>query len=210
MASSKKRKKDDKEKEKPRSNGATNMKANKKQNKVNGGGAAAVEEQEVYEISENSTGESEEIERGEKIQKSNGRSKSRNGKSVGIPKTRRKDDDDDDEEEEDGGGGVEDAKLCRFPMNRIRRIMRIENVNSHITQDAVFLVNKATEMFIERFSEDAYDCSIQDKKKFIHYKHLSSVVSNEERYEFLSDYVPEKLKAEDALEQWKAAVTDAG
>lgn len=28
------------------------------------------------------------------------------------------------------------------------------------------------ELFIERFSEEAYESSVQDKKKFIHYKHL--------------------------------------
>jgi DNA polymerase epsilon subunit 4/chromatin accessibility complex protein 1 len=65
-------------------------------------------------------------------------------------------------------------------------------------------------MFIERFSEEAYDSSVKDKKKFIHYKHLSSVVSNDQRYEFLADSVPEKLKAEAALEEWERGMTDAG
>jgi DNA polymerase epsilon subunit 4/chromatin accessibility complex protein 1 len=50
--------------------------------------------------------------------------------------------------------------------------MRSDNSAPQIMQDAVFLVNKATEMFIERFSEEAYDSSVKDKKKFIHYKHL--------------------------------------
>ncbi|KAF2545482.1 hypothetical protein F2Q70_00019594, partial [Brassica cretica] len=112
-----------------------------------------------------------------------------------------------DEPKESNGGVVvsEDAKMIRFPMNRIRRIMRSDNsAPQTIMQDAVFLVNKATvqyqplceldtevsliamELFIERFSEEAYGSSVKDKKKFIHYKHLSSVVSNEERYEFLA------------------------
>ncbi|KAG2323969.1 hypothetical protein Bca52824_006697 [Brassica carinata] len=102
----------------------------------------------------------------------------------------------------------EDAKMIRFPMNRIRRIMRSDNSAPQIMQDAVFLVNKATELFIERFSEEAYGSSVKDKKKFIHYKHLSSVVSNEARYEFLGDCVPEKLKAEVALEEWERSMTD--
>ncbi|KAH0876874.1 hypothetical protein HID58_064268 [Brassica napus] len=116
-----------------------------------------------------------------------------------------------DEPKESNGGVVvsEDAKMIRFPMNRIRRIMRSDNSAPQIImQDAVFLVNKATELFIERFSEEAYGSSVKDKKKFIHYKHLSSVVSNEERYEFLADCVPEKLKAEVALEEWERSMTD--
>uniref|UniRef100_M4DQ75 Transcription factor CBF/NF-Y/archaeal histone domain-containing protein n=2 Tax=Brassica campestris TaxID=3711 RepID=M4DQ75_BRACM len=116
-----------------------------------------------------------------------------------------------DEPKESNGVVVsEDAKMVRFPMNRIRRIMRSDNSAPQIMQDAVFLVNKATELFIERFSEEAYGSSVQDKKKFIHYKHLSSVVSNEERYEFLADCVPEKLKGEVALEEWERSMTDVG
>ncbi|CAH8386646.1 unnamed protein product [Eruca vesicaria subsp. sativa] len=115
-----------------------------------------------------------------------------------------------DEPKESNGVVVEDAKMIRFPMNRIRRIMRSDNSAPQIMQDAVFLVNKATELFIEKFSEEAYGSSVKDKKKFIHYKHLSSVVSNEERYEFLADCVPEKLKAEVALEEWERAMADVG
>ncbi|CAN7019477.1 unnamed protein product [Brassica rapa subsp. trilocularis] len=116
----------------------------------------------------------------------------------------------DEPKESNGVVVVEDAKMVRFPMNRIRRIMRSDNSAPQIMQDAVFLVNKATELFIERFSEEAYGSSVQDKKKFIHYKHLSSVVSNEERYEFLADCVPEKLKGEVALEEWERSMTDVG
>ncbi|KAF2620836.1 hypothetical protein F2Q68_00042664 [Brassica cretica] len=49
-----------------------------------------------------------------------------------------------DEPVKSNGGGVEDAKMIRFPMNRIRRIMRSDNSAPQIMQDAVFLVNKAT------------------------------------------------------------------
>ncbi|KAJ4915158.1 hypothetical protein Rs2_00708 [Raphanus sativus] len=117
-----------------------------------------------------------------------------------------------DEETKERSNGVvsEEAKMIRFPMTRIRRIMRSDNSAPQIMQDAVFLVNKATELFIERFSEEAYGSSVKDKKKFIHYKHLSSVVSNEERYEFLTDCVPEKLKAEVALEEWERSMADVG
>ncbi|VVA90441.1 unnamed protein product [Arabis nemorensis] len=189
-----------------RSSGANTKK--KTLNKVNSGGNVK-KEPEVYEISESSSSDSVEEPRCDMPEKSNGVvvSKGRNGKGVAIPAKRRK-----NGEEDDGGdvtGGVEDAKTFRFPMNRIRRIMRTDNSAPQIMQDAVFLVNKATEMFIERFSEEAYESSVLDKKKFIHYKHLSSVVSNEERYEFLADCVPEKLKGEVALEEWEKAMTDA-
>ncbi|CAN8311595.1 unnamed protein product [Cochlearia groenlandica] len=136
-------------------------------------------ETEVYEISDSSSGESVE------------------GKEIR------------DEPNRSNGGAVEEAKMFRFPMNRIRRIMRNDDSAPQIMQDAVFLVNKATELFIERFSEEAYESSVKDKKKFIHYKHLSSVVSKEERYEFLEDCVPEKVKAAAAVDEWERAMADA-
>ncbi|CAH8251533.1 unnamed protein product [Arabidopsis lyrata] len=180
---------------------SSGSKARKATNKVN----IVKKVPEIHEISESSSSDSvEEAIRGDAAKKSNGVvSKGRNGKSGGVPTKTSKNREEDD-------GGVEDAKMFKFPMNRIRRIMRIDNSAPQIMQDAVFLVNKATEMFIKRFSEEAYDSSVQDKKKFIHYKHLSSVVSNDERYEFLADSVPEKLKAEAALEEWERGMTDAG
>ncbi|CAK7327424.1 unnamed protein product [Dovyalis caffra] len=109
----------------------------------------------------------------------------------------------DGEEEEDG-------TACRFPMARIKRIMKSEDSDSLFSQDVVFLVNKATEKFVEQFSEEAYDCSVQDRKKSLGYKHLSTVVSKRRRFDFLSDFVPEKLKAEDALEERNLTETGQG
>ncbi|KAJ9188872.1 hypothetical protein P3X46_000228 [Hevea brasiliensis] len=97
----------------------------------------------------------------------------------------------------------EDGTMCRFPMARIKRIIKSEDPGLQLTQDVVFLVNKATEKFIEQFCEEAYGCSVRDRKNYLAYKHLSSAVSKQRRFDFLSDFVPEKLKAEDALAQRK-------
>lgn len=112
----------------------------------------------------------------------------------------------------DDGDGADkgEEKMCKIPINRIKRIIKSEDPDSLITQEALFLVNKATEMLIENFCEDAYKFSVKDRKKNLHYKHLASVVSNETRYEFLSDFVPEKVTAEDALAQSKLAERGAG
>ncbi|KAJ0021751.1 hypothetical protein Pint_32188 [Pistacia integerrima] len=110
----------------------------------------------------------------------------------------------DDEEEK------EDTKDSVFPMSRIKRIMKTQGFDSALTGDAVFLVNKATEKFLEQFSEDAYACCVKDRKKSVAYKHLASVVSKQTRYDFLSDFVPEKIKAEDALSERKLAEIGEG
>ncbi|KAK1259259.1 hypothetical protein QJS04_geneDACA005641 [Acorus gramineus] len=92
--------------------------------------------------------------------------------------------------------------LCRFPESRVRRLMRAEAPGDgfRATKDAVFLINKATERFLQVLSGDACVCSLRDRKRCIGYKHLSSVVCKKKRYEFLSDFVPKKIKAKEALE----------
>ncbi|RWR80319.1 DNA polymerase epsilon subunit C [Cinnamomum micranthum f. kanehirae] len=89
---------------------------------------------------------------------------------------------------------------CSFPMSRIKRLMKNEGVlHFRTTPEFVFLINKATEQFLELFAEDAYACAVRERKKSLNYEHLSSVVTKEKRYEFLSDFVPEKVRAKDAL-----------
>ncbi|XP_058105230.1 DNA polymerase II subunit B3-1 [Magnolia sinica] len=100
-------------------------------------------------------------------------------------------------EEEESSGKKKGLSIC-FPTNRIKRIVRGDCPDFRTTSDSVFLFNKATELFLEHFAEDAYACAVRNPKKSISYEHLSSVVSNK-RYEFLSDYVPQKLRAQDAL-----------
>lgn len=105
---------------------------------------------------------------------------------------------------EDESDMVESAE-CTFPMNRIARIIKSEGSDYRITQEAIFIINKATEKFIEVFCEDSYNCAVQDRRNSIGYKQLSTVVSKEDRFEFISDVVPQKVKAERALAERKAS-----
>ncbi|CAI9770823.1 unnamed protein product [Fraxinus pennsylvanica] len=107
------------------------------------------------------------------------------------------------EEEEEENSGT--TTLYKFPMNRVSRIIKSEDSDLRISQEAVFLVNKASEKFLELFCREAYACAFMDSKKHIGYNHLSSVVSKRRRFDFLSDFVPEKVKAEDALKQLSMA-----
>ncbi|KAK4779499.1 hypothetical protein SAY87_015605 [Trapa incisa] len=105
------------------------------------------------------------------------------------------------EEEEEG---EDESKLNAIPMSRVQRIVKSEGSDLRINQEAYFLINKATEKFIEQFCEDAFtSAAARDRKRFLKYSHLSSVVSKERRYDFLLDFVPEKVKAEDALKEIK-------
>ncbi|KAJ0963780.1 hypothetical protein J5N97_028902 [Dioscorea zingiberensis] len=91
---------------------------------------------------------------------------------------------------------------CSFPMSRVWRLVRGEGshgpaIDTRTTHDAVFLINKAAEMFLEQLTQDAY--ANAKRNKSITYKNLSSTVYKKKKYEFLSDFVPEKVRVEDAL-----------
>lgn len=119
-------------------------------------------------------------------------------------------------QKKEGGGGGEcedDGSSCVFPTARVRRLIGEggggEN-SFRVTNEAVFLINKASEMFLQSFTKDAYLSSStkgKSKNKSLMYDHLSSLVCNEKRYEFLSDFVPEKVRAEDALKEWEVVET---
>ncbi|KAG8098971.1 hypothetical protein GUJ93_ZPchr0013g33922 [Zizania palustris] len=87
----------------------------------------------------------------------------------------------------------------RFPTTRVRQITRAEDASIRPSNEAVFLVNKAAEIFLKRFAEDAYRNTLKDRKKSIAYDNLSTAVCNQKKYKFLSDFVPEKVTAEDVL-----------
>ncbi|KAI9076193.1 hypothetical protein K1719_041891 [Acacia pycnantha] len=109
----------------------------------------------------------------------------------------------DDGDEAEGKG---DAKGNVFPMNRIRTIIRGQDLELRVSQEAIFSINKATEMFLEQFTRDSHATCVRDRKKSLAYKHLSSVVSKQSRFDFLSDFVPEKIKTEDALREGNSSV----
>jgi len=91
--------------------------------------SSSSDSQEVIEIE----GEDDETKSGIK----NRSMKSSKIKSANNAKRKGKDDDLD-------GEGEEDGTACRFPMARIKRIIKSEDSESLLSQDVVFLVNKAT------------------------------------------------------------------
>ncbi|EPS64590.1 hypothetical protein M569_10191, partial [Genlisea aurea] len=110
----------------------------------------------------------------------------------------RVEDDNDDEEGDEPEKKKRDSVLYRFPMNRVKSIIKEEIPDLRISPEAVFLINRASEKFLQLFSKEAYACAFLDRKNHISYHHLSSIVTKRKRFSFLSDFVPEMLKAEDA------------
>jgi len=99
----------------------------------------------------------------------------------------------------------EDEKANVFPMNRIRTMIKGEDPDMRVSQEAVLAINKAVvifyfaffsvyvcmfaclasfslvlfplqEKFLEQFTQDAYACCVQDRKKCLSYKHVGKVL----------------------------------
>ncbi|KAG6485492.1 hypothetical protein ZIOFF_054030 [Zingiber officinale] len=106
----------------------------------------------------------------------------------------------DDEEE---AGNVS----CSFPMSRVRRLMRLEGGNANVTitgiaSNAVFLVNKASVITLLPCPRPILLSFSPSRSKI-----SPSTVHGQKGYEFLSDFVPEKMRAEDALKAMASVET---
>ncbi|XP_047475109.1 DNA polymerase epsilon subunit 4-like [Penaeus chinensis] len=82
-------------------------------------------------------------------------------------------------EEEEKGSGV------RFPLARIKRIMKADPELGLASQDAVFLVAKATELFVESLALEAYHYTSQAKKKTVSRRDVDHCIDAIEAMAFL-------------------------
>ncbi|KAJ4460530.1 putative DNA polymerase epsilon subunit 4 [Paratrimastix pyriformis] len=128
----------------------------------------------------------------------------------------------DDDEDEEGSQGeqekvTEKAKQApkerplglRIPLARVKKIMKQDPDLKMVKEEAVLLVAKATERFIEFLAREAVNSMNADKRKSILYKDLANVVLvHQDTLEFLQDVIPEKVtvkKVKEALAKKKPA-----
>ncbi|XP_049804854.1 DNA polymerase epsilon subunit 4 [Schistocerca nitens] len=67
-------------------------------------------------------------------------------------------------------------KLVRLPIGRIKHLMKMDPDVSLATQEAVFLVAKGTELFIESLAKEAYNFTIKGKRKTVQRKDIDAVI----------------------------------
>lgn len=59
------------------------------------------------------------------------------------------------------------GKLFQLPLTRIRNIMKLDPELHIASNEAVFLVTRATELFIESLAQESYSFTIEAKKKTV-------------------------------------------
>ncbi|RUS75916.1 hypothetical protein EGW08_016329 [Elysia chlorotica] len=90
-----------------------------------------------------------------------------------------------------------------LPLSRVKTIMKSSPEVSSISQEALHLTGKATELFIQALARFSHQQS--DDKSALSYRDLAEVVNSEETLQFLHDIVPRKIKAKEYLKSLRDA-----
>ncbi|KAG0227601.1 hypothetical protein BGW42_002823 [Actinomortierella wolfii] len=92
-----------------------------------------------------------------------------------------------------------------LPAARIKRIIKEDKDINMVSNDAVFLISLATELFLESFTSKAYGLARMEKRKTVFYKDLANAVSQYDTLEFLQDVVPKTMPLAEAIERQQKA-----
>ncbi|KAK0167497.1 hypothetical protein PV327_004889 [Microctonus hyperodae] len=76
-------------------------------------------------------------------------------------------------------------KLLQLPMGRIRNIAKMDPDVNLMNQEAVFLIAKSTELFIDSLAKEAYRFTVQCKKKTVQKKDVEQAIDNIDELAFL-------------------------
>ncbi|KAL4710498.1 hypothetical protein ACJJTC_008900 [Scirpophaga incertulas] len=71
----------------------------------------------------------------------------------------------------------EALRITRLPMTRIKNIMKMDPDVNVLSNDAVFLVSKATELFLETIIKETYSYTLTNKRKVISKKDLDLTIN---------------------------------
>ncbi|KAK2156605.1 hypothetical protein LSH36_209g05064 [Paralvinella palmiformis] len=87
-----------------------------------------------------------------------------------VPESRENDDSDLTQSEKT-------ERVVKLPLTRIKHIMKMDPDVTLASQDAVVMIAKATELFIQEISKEAYIFTSQSKRKTVQRKDLGTLES---------------------------------
>jgi DNA polymerase epsilon subunit 4 len=76
-------------------------------------------------------------------------------------------------------------KVLRLPFSRVKHIMKIDPDVHLASQEAVFLITKSTELFIESLAKEAYRYTAQGKRRTLQKKDIDSAIESADCLAFL-------------------------
>lgn len=83
---------------------------------------------------------------------------------------------------------MDDGNL-RLPLNKIRPMIKLDPDVQLTSQDSVYLIAKATEMFIEFLTQESFRVTMAKKRKAVSKQDVEEAVSNLDPLHFLEEGV---------------------
>ncbi|XP_022077941.1 DNA polymerase epsilon subunit 4 [Acanthochromis polyacanthus] len=84
-----------------------------------------------------------------------------------------------------GPGAVSHSRLSKLPLARIKALMKTDPDVSLASQESVFIIAKATELFVEMIAKDALVYAQQGKRKTLQRKDLDNAIEAIDEFAFL-------------------------
>ncbi|KAJ3626236.1 hypothetical protein MTP99_016751 [Tenebrio molitor] len=73
---------------------------------------------------------------------------------------------------------TEKPKFVKLPLTRVKHIMKMDPACSLISQDALFLVTKSTEMFLEHLAKESAKFMGMGKRKTVQKRDVDAAIDN--------------------------------
>ncbi|XP_041879122.1 DNA polymerase epsilon subunit 4 [Corvus kubaryi] len=84
-----------------------------------------------------------------------------------------------------GPQGPGPARLARLPLARVKALVKADPDVTLASQEAVFVLARATELFVETIAKDAYVYAQQGKRKTLQRKDLDNAIEAIDEFAFL-------------------------
>uniref|UniRef100_A0A4W5P6H2 DNA polymerase epsilon subunit 4 n=1 Tax=Hucho hucho TaxID=62062 RepID=A0A4W5P6H2_9TELE len=81
--------------------------------------------------------------------------------------------------------GAPQNRLAKLPLSRIKALMKADPDVSLASQESVFIIAKATELFVEMIAKDALVYAQQGKRKTLQRKDLDNAIEAIDEFAFL-------------------------
>uniref|UniRef100_A0A8C2R0W5 DNA polymerase epsilon subunit 4 n=1 Tax=Capra hircus TaxID=9925 RepID=A0A8C2R0W5_CAPHI len=90
------------------------------------------------------------------------------------------------------------ARLSRLPLARVKALVKADPDVTLAGQEAIFILARAAELFVETIAKDAYCCAQQGKRKTLQRRDLDNAIEAVDEFAFLegiSTVAPKECRA---------------
>ncbi|XP_062412239.1 DNA polymerase epsilon subunit 4 [Sardina pilchardus] len=94
-------------------------------------------------------------------------------------------DGDEENSQQTGASNAPQSRLAKLPLARIKALMKADPDVTLASQESVFIIAKATELFVEMIAKDALVYAQQGKRKTLQRKDLDNAIEAIDEFAFL-------------------------